>query len=432
MWRKCDVPAVERRRLRGDGCDRIDLGRLRSSRGARRFGSRAVHWKLPRVRSGHDLQRLGIDESRRFRIGGNDATGDPGPGSQPGNPVDASTPDSSDPVVCDQFNPEVCTESFTVGPAGGTVTDGDLSLTIPPGALPGDTVISVTNEPWDTPLNWAECSPMYSFGPSSVALAVPATIQFSGVTQQSLYPAAIPLVVADPESAEVRPLPTTATTNTISASVTELSSVACVAISAIGDAQAPGAAAPGVPAASGPQIAPCGGDPTGSWMLTDEYFTIPYEADSRCSGATFSLGQTAGNEIISLASGMYTVMAFPGATAGEHALTVPMSCFDGHEDAGADCFNVPYDLYTGLYPSPLTFNGIASDSLCGFEGPATFDGETSTSGSYSLSGSTIVAIPGAASTARGSNEYCIQGDTSLQSLPSDATNAVFVLSRLTE
>ena len=69
--------------------------------------------------------------------------------------------------------------SRVVGPAGGTLTSstGDVSLTIPAGALTGDATIEVTEEPQpDNQPGFTFAGPMYRFEPAGLTFARPASI----------------------------------------------------------------------------------------------------------------------------------------------------------------------------------------------------------------------------------------------------------------
>lgn len=70
------------------------------------------------------------------------------------------------------------TQTQTIGASGGTLALDNLKLTIPAGALVGDTQISVTssqNCPWAAD-NFSPISPLYTFAPAGLELAQPVTI----------------------------------------------------------------------------------------------------------------------------------------------------------------------------------------------------------------------------------------------------------------
>ena len=191
-------------------------------------------------------------------------------------------------------------------------------------------------------------------------------------------------------------------------------------------------------------FAPCGGDLTGTWGLSDQCFTIPYPTDAGCPGATASIQNTGYYETISYSSdGTYDISTGVSGS-GLQAVTVPASCFADSEDAGADCFNGPYNLFTDLYQWN-SFSGVPSDSLCGFYGPTTFTGQSSLgSGSYTVSGSTITMVPQEtdAGPAAAASAYCVQGQDlilfgasfagipTLQSVPDGGTNPYMVFVRV--
>jgi hypothetical protein len=67
----------------------------------------------------------------------------------------------------------------TIGAAGGTVTATGVVLTIPAGALSGDTAISITPNAAAIPDGYAGLSPLYEFLPTGTKFARPATIAFT-------------------------------------------------------------------------------------------------------------------------------------------------------------------------------------------------------------------------------------------------------------
>jgi hypothetical protein len=95
-------------------------------------------------------------------------------GTEDGDP----TPQSTIPVITDSGTPIGTASSSSIGAAGGTVqsSDGMLTVVIPPGALPGNTTISVqpiTNEgPLGVGLG-------YRLQPEGVTFNEPVTLKFS-------------------------------------------------------------------------------------------------------------------------------------------------------------------------------------------------------------------------------------------------------------
>jgi hypothetical protein len=64
----------------------------------------------------------------------------------------------------------------TIGAAGGTLQAGGAVLTIPPGALAGDVMITVTPSASPVPPDYNALSPIFSFAPRGTMFAMPATI----------------------------------------------------------------------------------------------------------------------------------------------------------------------------------------------------------------------------------------------------------------
>jgi hypothetical protein len=142
--------------------------------------------------------------------------------------LDASTIDASDASACDLAG---CTESREIGPDGGGIALANGTLTIPPGALASDTVITVTVGLWSTPAGWFACSQLYQFSPVGLTFAIPATFQIAPVSVQTIFNLSGPMVVWDDPAVLWSAQPTTVTDGTtISAQITQLGQGACIEI----------------------------------------------------------------------------------------------------------------------------------------------------------------------------------------------------------
>jgi hypothetical protein len=75
-----------------------------------------------------------------------------------------------------------------VGAAGGTVTAPGVSLDIPAGALPSNTMITVTNV-GGVPAGYVGLSPLFQFGPEGTVFQQPVTVHFtlSGGTDPAVF-----------------------------------------------------------------------------------------------------------------------------------------------------------------------------------------------------------------------------------------------------
>jgi hypothetical protein len=67
----------------------------------------------------------------------------------------------------------------TVGAAGGTVTAGGVTLTIPSGALGGDTAITVTTTSMHAPTDYTALSPVFAFAPAGMTFLQPVTVSIA-------------------------------------------------------------------------------------------------------------------------------------------------------------------------------------------------------------------------------------------------------------
>jgi hypothetical protein len=105
----------------------------------------------------------------------------------------------------------------TVGATGGTVGAGGVVLTIPAGALAGDTAITVTKGKVQVPSGYASLSPVFSFEPAGAVLSTPATVTIDLAT-----PHAGATIFWSNAGGGFDPLTTSITTTGVSASITRL------------------------------------------------------------------------------------------------------------------------------------------------------------------------------------------------------------------
>ncbi len=122
------------------------------------------------------------------------------------------TPDSAAPNP-----PNAVTQ--TVGASGGMVTAPGAVLTIPAGALPGDTQISIDPDAGPVPSGYTGLTPLFVFGPAGTTLLKPATVEFSLANQGTN-----PTVFWSNASGGFDALDTTSTVTTASATITRLGS----------------------------------------------------------------------------------------------------------------------------------------------------------------------------------------------------------------
>jgi hypothetical protein len=82
------------------------------------------------------------------------------------------------------------TGTHLIGPAGGTITSGDVTLTIPPDALAAEQTISITATDLPAPPGYELFSPIFDFEPAGIRFARPVvvSITFRGpATRARLY-----------------------------------------------------------------------------------------------------------------------------------------------------------------------------------------------------------------------------------------------------
>jgi hypothetical protein len=108
--------------------------------------------------------------------------------------------------------------SQTVGASGGSVTAQGVELTIPAGALPGDTQITITPTNLPIPSGYTGLSQLYTFGPDGTVFQKPVTVSFTLTSTGST-----PTVYWSNASGGFDPVATTTTSNGVSASVTHFS-----------------------------------------------------------------------------------------------------------------------------------------------------------------------------------------------------------------
>jgi alpha-tubulin suppressor-like RCC1 family protein len=109
--------------------------------------------------------------------------GGTGTGTSTDDPTDSTTADaagatddSTDTTTDGTTDPDP-PGSATIGTQGGTVTLGDVTLTIPPGALTTDTLISISFGDESTIDGYTLFSPVYRFEPAGLTFAKPVTFE---------------------------------------------------------------------------------------------------------------------------------------------------------------------------------------------------------------------------------------------------------------
>jgi hypothetical protein len=106
----------------------------------------------------------------------------------------------------------------TVGASGGSVTAQGVELTIPAGALPGDTQITITPTSAPIPSGYTGLSQLYTFGPDGTVFKKPVTVSFTLTSTGTA-----PTVYWSNASGGFDTLATTTISNGVSASVTHFS-----------------------------------------------------------------------------------------------------------------------------------------------------------------------------------------------------------------
>ena len=104
----------------------------------------------------------------------------PSPDSGPSPSDDASGTQGPDGGGADATQ----TATQTIGAAGGTVTAPGFAVTVPAGALPADTTITITVGSGQVPPAYVGLSPLFSIAPAGTVLLQPATVDIAlgGVT----------------------------------------------------------------------------------------------------------------------------------------------------------------------------------------------------------------------------------------------------------
>jgi hypothetical protein len=106
--------------------------------------------------------------------------------------------------------------AFDIGPAGGTVTMGDVAIEFPPGAFSETEHITVT-EVSVVPAGFSPVSKVYRFGPRGLTFQIPATVRFSASGGQRS------IVWSDSDETTYSLLPTTTSPAGVSAPISHFS-----------------------------------------------------------------------------------------------------------------------------------------------------------------------------------------------------------------
>jgi hypothetical protein len=105
----------------------------------------------------------------------------------------------------------------TIGPAGGTLTAGDVTLTFPPGALAGNTTITVAASTAQVPPGYTALTAVLTLGPAGTTLHMPATLELTLAS-----PPSNAAIFLSNGSGGFDALPTTTTASSITASISHL------------------------------------------------------------------------------------------------------------------------------------------------------------------------------------------------------------------
>ena len=155
-------------------------------------------------------------------------------------------------------------------------------------------------------------------------------------------------------------------------------------------------------------VAPCGGDVTGTWKITS-VCQQPQSADlgdgGSCPGQMLQVSLVGLDGTVTFGGGSFT-SAITGGAASE-MLTEPTSCF------GANTSVLSCDqLSTALMESDAGTTGscAVSGSNCICNGTVTVQPTTS-SGTYTISGTSLSLTLANSTTGPQSDGYCVQGNT---------------------
>ncbi len=105
----------------------------------------------------------------------------------------------------------------TIGPAGGTLTAGDVTLTFPPGALGGNTTITIAASTAQVPPGYTALTSVLTLGPAGTTLHMPATLEL-----RLASPPPNAAIFLSNGSGGFDALPTTTTASSITASISHL------------------------------------------------------------------------------------------------------------------------------------------------------------------------------------------------------------------
>ncbi len=219
-----------------------------------------------------------------------------------GTPTDTETPGTTETVSVDVSAAD-----------GGEVSsgDGEATLSIPAGALPEDTTITVaTIDPAGLPDLSSIASPVWDFGPDGLQFLSPASL---AIGVGAAAPSGKVHVISwyDESTSTWMDLPSTTSGTVVTANVDHFT------IYAVRVKDAP----PDVDVCE--VTAPCGGDPVGSWTLLGMCFVSDTPPMEDCTSSTL--------DMVLDASGGWTferdnTYSYDVTLAAEITMTIPSEC----------------------------------------------------------------------------------------------------------
>ncbi len=287
---------------------------------------------------------------------------------------------------------------------GGEVTVGDAGLSIPAGALGGDTTVTVeTKSPSsDLPSSADLKGLVYDFGPDGTMFSTPATLTLPSVGDVGADKQAV-VAWLDESTNTWQDLATTKNADgSYSAEISHFT-IFVIKINGV--------------AVSDCTFGACGGDLTGTWSITGACADIPDAANpfaAQCAEATFDVNLELTGSITFNADKTYDQNF---TSAGHFSYTLPASCLAAAgAPASCDEMSDPGDPANGDAPTVCTGDPATTGCTCSQDGTP----ETSVkTGTWSSSGTTLT-MTDSDSTEPSSVEYCANGsDGRFQTVESD-------------
>jgi hypothetical protein len=153
-------------------------------------------------------------------------------------------------------------------------------------------------------------------------------------------------------------------------------------------------------------VAPCGGDVTGTWKITRVCESSATDlSDAGCAGGMFVVTIIDYEGTITFGSGDYTTLLTSGAIS--ETLTEPTACL-GQNTSATSCDQLSTQLMQE--DSGVTGSCSTTGANCICTAATTVAATTST-GTYTTSGTTITTTSTTSGTSPEPDGYCVQGNT---------------------